>query len=321
MKARIFLALPMCVLLLTGILSANVNAEGINEVSVRSVVFEDGTILTTIDAHNGNVESTYYTVNRNDAYRRYDSDKGYIINVCCKDAAVFENGISGKYSFYMLDDGSYAIGIDENSRFYYSGLAYDDVSAMVTEFLASENIVSVAVQKGYQRLDGQFLEMTQIIDVYSEAEITADDFKWAEDQGYSISSIEETEYGYYEVTMSFPDDIEYWNGIYTFMLNCMDMQDVYAVKNSIIEKSIWVAPQYETVEMYTNTLTGDADSSGTVDLDDAVLILQHYANTAAGISPASADTDLMDVNGSGTVDLDDAVEVLTIYAETAAGLR
>ncbi len=64
----------------------------------------------------------------------------------------------------------------------------------------------------------------------------------------------------------------------------------------------------------------DTNQSGAVDLDDAVQVLTHYANTAAGIAPA-AETANMDVNGDGSVTLDDAVKVLTVYAELAAGLR
>lgn len=64
----------------------------------------------------------------------------------------------------------------------------------------------------------------------------------------------------------------------------------------------------------------DINKNGTPDLDDAVLVLTSYANTAAGIETA-ADTVSCDVNGDGAVDLDDAVKVLTVYAELAAGLR
>lgn len=64
----------------------------------------------------------------------------------------------------------------------------------------------------------------------------------------------------------------------------------------------------------------DINASGTADLDDAVLVLTHYANTAAGIVTAD-DTRSMDVNGDGSVNLDDAVLVLTVYSETVAGLR
>ena len=64
----------------------------------------------------------------------------------------------------------------------------------------------------------------------------------------------------------------------------------------------------------------DTNQSGAVDLDDAVQVLTHYANTAAGIAPAAETAD-MDVNGDGSVTLDDAVKVLAVYAELAAGLR
>ncbi len=77
----------------------------------------------------------------------------------------------------------------------------------------------------------------------------------------------------------------------------------------------------------TNILTAiqeesscDTDNSGEIEITDATVILESYANTAAGIATASEENP-MDVNGDGTVGIDDATFVLTVYAELAAGLR
>ena len=63
----------------------------------------------------------------------------------------------------------------------------------------------------------------------------------------------------------------------------------------------------------------DVDGSGTVDISDAVLILQHYAESAASGAAAASETN-MDVNGDGSITIDDATEVLGIYAQNAAGV-
>ncbi len=64
----------------------------------------------------------------------------------------------------------------------------------------------------------------------------------------------------------------------------------------------------------------DINASGAVDLDDAVFLLTHYANTSAGIETASAAVSC-DVNGDGDVNLDDAAKILAVYSELSAGLR
>lgn len=76
-----------------------------------------------------------------------------------------------------------------------------------------------------------------------------------------------------------------------------------------------------------NIITGseysycDTDGNGKVELDDAVTVLQHYAQTAVGISADETASLTADSNGDGSVNLDDAVMVLTSYAETAAGIE
>ena len=63
----------------------------------------------------------------------------------------------------------------------------------------------------------------------------------------------------------------------------------------------------------------DIDSSGTVDITDAVMILQHYAESAVSGAAAASETN-MDVNRDGSITIDDATEVLGIYAQNAAGV-
>ncbi len=73
----------------------------------------------------------------------------------------------------------------------------------------------------------------------------------------------------------------------------------------------------------SETVTGDIDGNGTVDISDATAVLSIYAESAAGISPAiytSAASNPADVNGDGVVSLDDATAILLYYAQTASGL-
>ncbi|MBQ8688628.1 MAG: dockerin type I repeat-containing protein [Ruminococcus sp.] len=64
---------------------------------------------------------------------------------------------------------------------------------------------------------------------------------------------------------------------------------------------------------------GDVNADGTTDITDAVLILQHYAESAASGAAAASETN-MDVNRDGSITIDDATEVLGIYAQNAAGV-
>ena len=56
-----------------------------------------------------------------------------------------------------------------------------------------------------------------------------------------------------------------------------------------------------------------------IEVTDAVLVLTHYAKSAAGI-PSTIDFRLADVNQDGKIDVADAVKILTCYAKQAAGL-
>ncbi len=84
---------------------------------------------------------------------------------------------------------------------------------------------------------------------------------------------------------------------------------------------------------------GDANLDGVVDVEDAVAILQYYAQQSAGLQPsisddfteeeatlsyflADIDTCSQDCGADGgTLDVEDAVQVLSYYAQQAAGLQ
>lgn len=64
----------------------------------------------------------------------------------------------------------------------------------------------------------------------------------------------------------------------------------------------------------------DINRNGIVELDDAVLVLEYYAQISAYGSNQETDNTVYDADSNGTVDLSDAVQVLTYYSEKAAGL-
>lgn len=72
------------------------------------------------------------------------------------------------------------------------------------------------------------------------------------------------------------------------------------------------------------TLKGDPNMNGSVDVDDASLVLSYYAKKAAGLNPDSdkifANINLGDVDENGSVEVDDASKILSYYAKQAAGL-
>lgn len=67
---------------------------------------------------------------------------------------------------------------------------------------------------------------------------------------------------------------------------------------------------------------GDVNENGSVDLDDTVLTLTHYAHIGAGLGSDLSESQLMaaDVNEDGNADLTDASAIISCYAKTAAGL-
>ena len=80
--------------------------------------------------------------------------------------------------------------------------------------------------------------------------------------------------------------------------------------------------QYITVALEDAAVKGDVNNDRSVDLDDTVLTLTHYAHIGAGFGSDLSETQLMaaDVNEDGTADLTDASMILCYYAETSAGL-
>lgn len=74
----------------------------------------------------------------------------------------------------------------------------------------------------------------------------------------------------------------------------------------------------ETTETVDTGVTGDADESGTVELNDASDVLSIYAKMAAGISVE--ENDAADVDENGSVELSDASAILSYYAQCAAGM-
>lgn len=126
--------------------------------------------------------------------------------------------------------------------------------------------------------------------------------------------------------------------------------DLYATQNSGVY--IGNVPFYEQAEQmlhnadgspYTKTFLigkkGDANLDGTVDVEDAMAVLQYYANQSAGnaaslgdamteeeqtLSYFLADIDTCSQNcgtDGGMLRVEDAVQILTYYAQTAAGLQ
>lgn len=71
------------------------------------------------------------------------------------------------------------------------------------------------------------------------------------------------------------------------------------------------------------TMLGDVNCDGTVNLDDATMVLTIYASIAAGLpmdSYTEAEIAAADVDGNGMAGLSDATAVLSYYAQNAAGL-
>lgn len=70
-------------------------------------------------------------------------------------------------------------------------------------------------------------------------------------------------------------------------------------------------------------MLGDADQNGEIQVEDAVLVLQTYAQQSAGLEVTLTDDVFraMDVDGDGVIAVEDAVAILTYYAKTCAGLN
>ena len=75
------------------------------------------------------------------------------------------------------------------------------------------------------------------------------------------------------------------------------------------------------------TIRGDVDGNNTVEVSDAVEILNYYSQKAAGLNPVFSETateneaifKLADINNDNEITVQDAVLILTYYAKTASG--
>ena len=137
----------------------------------------------------------------------------------------------------------------------------------------------------------------------------------------SVKYVEQ--YGLYNVSLS---GLAHYGEMYRFCdavrtaypecKTCIQLSGDEAGGKTVSTETIDILSALEQIPESAN---GDINADGTTDITDAVLILQHYAESAASGASAAAETN-MDVNGDGSVDLDDATAVLQIYAENAAGV-
>ena len=75
------------------------------------------------------------------------------------------------------------------------------------------------------------------------------------------------------------------------------------------------------------TIRGDVDGNNTVEVSDAVEILNYYSQKAAGLNPVFSETaaeneaifKLADINNDNEITVQDAVLILTYYAKAASG--
>ena len=82
-----------------------------------------------------------------------------------------------------------------------------------------------------------------------------------------------------------------------------------------------------TVKPNLPTIRGDVDGNNTVEVSDAVEILNYYSQKAAGLNPVFSETaaeneaifKLADVDKDGEITVQDAVLILTYYAKAASG--
>ena len=302
-----------------GLMSFTANAATI----IETTVLEDATIHTRTCNDNGNIEDMYYTPERNDLYLRKENSFTYLLNVSCNNNAEFEKTFSEVYGYTQMEDGSYDVYPSEVVYYNFgTNMTLDTAENMADELLKSPCVDTVTVKKGYQIYDASFFEAVPEFSVYSSEALTTDSFAWVSDIGYTINDVTFKSDDRYLIEVTEADVANRWDGIYSFMLRCMEMPSIYAVSDFMIQNALAIAYNFETVKVYTSSeeVICDIDGNGTVEITDATAILESYANTAAGIAPASEENP-MDVNGDGIVGIDDATFVLTVYAELAAGLR
>lgn len=88
--------------------------------------------------------------------------------------------------------------------------------------------------------------------------------------------------------------------------------------------SIGATPKYSlTLLEAPAIMKGDPNNNGVVEVEDAVLVLQTYAQQSAGLSVEISDAVFaaMDVDENGQIAVEDAVKILTYYARKSAGLE
>ncbi|MBQ8824950.1 MAG: hypothetical protein IJZ64_06950 [Ruminococcus sp.] len=108
-----------------------------------------------------------------------------------------------------------------------------------------------------------------------------------------------------------------------------DLQDI-PVETGLISK---IEVQFSISGMPNNSTTGDTirdtiikgdvNENGTVEVDDASLILSEYAKVSAGLNSILTSHQKLcaDVDGNNEITVDDASKVLAFYAANAAGLN
>ncbi|MDY2510777.1 MAG: dockerin type I domain-containing protein [Ruminococcus callidus] len=84
-----------------------------------------------------------------------------------------------------------------------------------------------------------------------------------------------------------------------------------------------------TFDFSWECLQGDANDDGQISIEDACIVLEYYANTAAGIDMPlhqqaeqnTARLTACDVNGDGIISIEDATAILSYYAILSTGLE
>ena len=130
--------------------------------------------------------------------------------------------------------------------------------------------------------------------------------------------------------------------------DCDNLTDIYysgtesewnqiSIGDSAIPSGVTIHYESEPVTTTTTTTTtlrpnlptirGDVDGNNTVEVSDAVEILNYYSQKAAGLNPVFSETateneaifNLADVDKDGEITVQDAVLILTYYAKAASG--
>lgn len=91
---------------------------------------------------------------------------------------------------------------------------------------------------------------------------------------------------------------------------------IYGLRESTAQR---YAQSYSRQFVLAVPMAGDLNEDGTIDLDDAVIILGIYANSASNVAYEISDFELIagDLDVNGSIGIDDATEVLRIYSQSA----